>query len=136
MSVPTPGNLRFRRAARTLNEIVYGIIDRRRASGEDRGDLLSLLLRAQDEDGGADATDEQIRDEVMTLFLAGHETTALALSWAWYLLSRHPEAEATLVLATVAQQFRLSLAPGHEVTPRPLVVLHMRDGLRMVPERR
>jgi cytochrome P450 len=66
----------------------------RRASAEDRGDLLSMLLAAHDIDGDdSRMTDEQLRDEVMTLFLAGHETTANALTWTWYLLSQHPDAE-------------------------------------------
>ncbi len=93
--LPTPANLRRRREVRRLNRIVYGIIERRRGSWEDRGDLLSTLLHAHDEDGSR-MTDEQVRDEVMTLFLAGHETTAIALAWTWYLLARHPEVEAKL----------------------------------------
>ena len=64
--------------------------------GEDRGDLLSMLLHAQDEDGGGRMTDRQLRDEAMTLFMAGHETTANTLAWVWYLLSTHPEVEAKL----------------------------------------
>src|SRR4051812_28449219 len=93
---PTPVNLRLRRAARRLDTIIYEIIARRRASGEDRGDLLSMLLDAQDDDDGARMTDRQLRDEAMTLFMAGHETTANTLTWAWYLLAQHPEAEARL----------------------------------------
>ncbi len=94
--VPTPENARLRRAIRGLNEVVYRMIaDRRRAPGE-RADLLSILLQAQDADDGSRMTDRQVRDEVMTLFLAGHETTAVALSWAWYLLAQHPEADARL----------------------------------------
>jgi len=95
---PLPGNLPFIRAANRLDEIVYGIIAERRAQrarGEDRPDLLSMLLAAQAEDG-SQMSDKQLRDECMTLFLAGHETTALALSWAWYLLSQNPDAEASL----------------------------------------
>jgi cytochrome P450 len=95
---PFPDNLPFIRAANRLDEIVYGIIAERRAeraTGQDRLDLLSMLLAAQDEDGTR-MTDKQLRDECMTIFLAGHETTALALSWAWYLLAQNPEAEAAL----------------------------------------
>jgi len=91
--LPTPAHRRFHRLARQIDDIVYRIIEQRRAGGSDEGDLLSMLLQAQDEDG-SQMTDKQLRDEVMTLFLAGHETTALTLSWAWYLLARHPEAEA------------------------------------------
>ncbi|HYP52410.1 MAG TPA: cytochrome P450, partial [Pyrinomonadaceae bacterium] len=85
--LPTPLHIRFNRAVRRLDEIIYRIIAERRANGGDRADLLSMLLRAQDEDGTR-MTDKQLRDEAMTLFLAGHETTAIALSWAWYLLSQ------------------------------------------------
>jgi cytochrome P450 len=95
--LPLPSNLRFQRAKQKLDEIIYRIITERRRSGEDRGDLLSMLLMAQDTEGdGGRMTDEQVRDEAMTLFLAGHETTANALAWTWYLLSQHPEVEAKL----------------------------------------
>jgi cytochrome P450 len=90
--LPTSTHRRFNRAAREIDEIVYRLIAERRSSGSDEGDLLSMLLAAHDEDG-SQLNDKQLRDEVMTLFLAGHETTALTLSWAWYLLARNPEAE-------------------------------------------
>lgn len=92
--LPTPGNRRLGKAIRRLDDVVYGII-RERRSGEDRGDLLSMLLLARDEHG-AGMSERHIRDEVMTLLLAGHETTALALTWAFMLLDRHPEARALL----------------------------------------
>lgn len=95
-AVPTPGNLRLRRAVRRLNDLIYRIIAERRASGEDPGDLLSVLLLAHDQDDGAGMTDRQLRDELMTLLGAGHETTAVALSWAWYLLAQHPNVEKKL----------------------------------------
>ncbi|HLV81306.1 MAG TPA: cytochrome P450, partial [Chthonomonadaceae bacterium] len=94
LATPTPPGLA--RAVRQLDGVVYGLIRARRESGEEGGDLLSLLLRAQDEDDGAHMTDKQLRDEVLTLLLAGHETTALALTWAFLLLARHPEASARL----------------------------------------
>lgn len=94
--VPTPSNLRYSRAIKQLDAIVYPIIDQRRASGKDTGDLLSLLLTVRDEDDGTQMTNQQVRDEAMTLFLAGHETTANALTWLWFLLSQHPEVEAKL----------------------------------------
>src|SRR5690606_21290275 len=96
MAVPTPGNLRLRRAVNKLDRIIYGFIRQRRASHEMNGDLLSLLLNARDEDDQSGMTDEQLRDEAMTLFLAGHETTALALSWTWMLLAKHPDVAARL----------------------------------------
>jgi cytochrome P450 len=74
-----------------LNETVYGMIRDRRASGIDKGDVLSMLLLSKDEETGEHLSDEQVRDEAMTLFLAGHETTALAMAWSWYLLTKHPE---------------------------------------------
>ncbi|WP_207955857.1 cytochrome P450 [Rubrobacter marinus] len=95
--IPTPANLRFRRAVRRLEEIIYGIIrERRRSPGGDGGDLLSMLLAARDEATGEGMTDRQLRDEVLTVFLAGHETTALNLSWTWHLLAGHPEVEEKL----------------------------------------
>jgi cytochrome P450 len=94
--LPTAANRRIARARERLDETIYRIIDERRGSGEDRGDLLSMLLMAQDEEGSGGMSDDQLRDELMTLFLAGHETTANALAWTWYLLSQNPEVEALL----------------------------------------
>jgi cytochrome P450 len=103
-AIPTPANRRFRQALRELDRVVMSLIEERRRSGEDRGDLLSMLLEARDEATGEGLTDRQLRDEVMTLLLAGHETTAMSLSWTLLLLSQHPavrravEAEARQVL--------------------------------------
>lgn len=94
--VPTPRRLRFRQALRTLDTAVYQIIDERRHSGIERSDLLALLLNARDAETGAGMNDRQLRDEVMTLFVSGHETTTMTLGWAWYLLAQHPAIEATL----------------------------------------
>jgi cytochrome P450 len=91
--LPIPSNLRSAAAVRRLDRVLFKIIAGRRQSDENRGDLLSMLLHARDEESGRRMTDRQLRDECMTLFLAGHETTANALSWAWYLLSQHAEAE-------------------------------------------
>ena len=93
---PTPGNLRYLRARATLDELVVGLIEQRRQSGKDEGDLLSMLMLARDESTGQAMSDEQLRDEVMTLFVAGHDTTASALGWAFYLLDGHPEVAARL----------------------------------------
>jgi len=95
-SWPTPANIRNRRAIARLDAIVYRMITERRASGEDRGDLLSMLMQARDEDDGGGMSDRQVRDEAMTIFVAGHETTAVELAWAWYLLSQHPQIYARL----------------------------------------
>ena len=93
--LPTPRNIRAAMATRRLNKIIYRIIAERRASGRDTGDLLSMLLHAQDEDGSR-MNDRQLRDEAITLFLAGHETTANALAWTWMLLAQNPRVEAKL----------------------------------------
>lgn len=93
--LPLASNRRFEAARAQLFALVDGIIAERRRGGEDRGDLLSMLLAARDEDDAA-MSDEQLRDEVLILFVAGHETTALVLSWTFVLLSQHPEAWARL----------------------------------------
>jgi cytochrome P450 len=100
MWIPTPNNRRIRRATAVLDDVVLGIIAQRRASAvggrvEDTGDLLSMLLLAENEDGRA-MDDRQIRDEAVTLFAAGHETTSNALSWTWYFLAQNPDVEARL----------------------------------------
>ena len=93
--IPVRFALREWRAIRELNGIIGGIIRERRSSEQPREDLLDMLLRARDADGNP-MSDTQLRDEVMTLFLAGHETTAIALSWACYLITQHPHVEAKL----------------------------------------
>ncbi len=80
-------------ARKRIDEIIYGMIDEKRKTGEDTGDLLSMLMMATDEDDGKIMSDEQLRDELVTIFLAGHETIANAMTWTWYLLSQNPEAE-------------------------------------------
>ena len=97
MRLPLPIARRFRRARERLDATIYEMIARRRANRDDRGDLLSMLLLAHDTEGdGSGMTDLQLRDEAMTLLLAGHETTANALTWAWYLVSEAPDVEARL----------------------------------------
>jgi cytochrome P450 len=88
--LPTPANLRRKRAARQIDSILYDIIRRRRGSKEAGDDLLGVLIRVCDEEDGSGMTDQQLRDEAITLFLAGHDTTALTLTWGLYLLARHP----------------------------------------------
>ncbi|MHB8419502.1 MAG: cytochrome P450 [Myxococcales bacterium] len=94
--VPTPGNRRFGRAQAALDGVVNGIIAERRAGGAVHDDLLGMLMSAQDSETGEAMSDEQLHDEAMTMFLAGHETTANALGWTFYLLSLHPEVERKL----------------------------------------
>ena len=93
---PLPRHLRMKRAVKLLDEVVYRVIADGRKLGTDRGDVLSMLLLAKDDDGSM-LSDEQVRDEVMTLLLAGHETTANTMTWTWYELGRNPDACAKLV---------------------------------------
>src|SRR5437899_2610821 len=93
--VPTLANLRVKREVAQIEKILYRIIAERRTSDRDAGDLLSMLLAAQDDDGSK-MTDKQLRDETITLFLAGHETTASTLSWTWWLLAQNPAVEKKL----------------------------------------
>jgi cytochrome P450 len=95
--LPLPQTRRFHKARERLDATIYRMIEERRRSRQDRGDLLSMLLIAQDEEGNTGRmTDEQVRDEALTIFLAGHETTSNALTWTWYLLSQHADVEAKL----------------------------------------
>jgi cytochrome P450 len=93
--LPTRLNRTLRANIEILDRLIQRFIDEGRASGEDKGDLLSMLLAAQDDDGAV-MTDKQVRDEAMTVFGAGHETTAVTLTWTWYLLSQNPQVEARL----------------------------------------
>ncbi|MGH7268678.1 MAG: cytochrome P450, partial [Candidatus Rokuibacteriota bacterium] len=132
IAVPTPGNLALRRAIRRLDALVYAMIHDRRAGGGGRDDLLTLLLEARDEDDGRGMTDRQVRDELITLFLAGHETTANALSWTWYLLARHPA-----VASRLAVELRGVLggrAPGAADLPRlSYADAVVREAMRLYP---
>jgi cytochrome P450 len=93
---PRPENIRYRNAIKAMDETIYSIIRQRRESGEDPGDLLSMLMAARDEDDGSGMSDQQLRDEIATLVLAGHETTANSLSWTWMLLAQNPDVAAQL----------------------------------------
>jgi len=129
--LPTRYNLRAMLATRRLNRIIYRIIAERRASERDTGDLLSMLLAAQDEDGSR-MNDQQLRDEATTIFLAGHETTAIALSWTWWLLAQYPEVEAKLhaELDTVLA----GRSPQMEDLPRlPYAEKVITESLRLYP---
>ena len=99
--LPDPGRKRLERAIVSLDEIIYDLIRERRREREtdpdgERDDLLERLMAAEDDEGGAQLTETEIRDELVTLFLAGHETTAQTLTWTWYLLSQHPEIQKRL----------------------------------------
>ncbi|MDQ3908371.1 MAG: cytochrome P450 [Acidobacteriota bacterium] len=132
--LPLPQTRRFERARSKLDGIIYRIIEERRRDERDAGDLLSMLLRARDEEGDRTGmTDEQIRDEVMTLILAGHETTANALSWTWHLLAQNAEAESKLhaELDEVLDRGRL---PTVEDLPRlPYTEMVVSESMRLYP---
>lgn len=90
---PTLNHLKAKRALRELDEIVYPIIRKRRESKEPKHDLLSMLMAMRDPETGVSLNDKELRDQIMTIFMTGHETTAVSLAWAWYLLWKHPEIE-------------------------------------------
>ena len=124
---------RFNAARDTLDRIIYGMIEERRRSPGDRGDLLSMLLLATDTEGdGTGMSDTQLRDEALTIFLAGHETTANALTWTWYLISQHPEVEAKL-----HREIDTALgdrAPNYEDLPSlPYTRMVLAESMRLYP---
>lgn len=122
---------KYRRAIAELDKIVYGIIAERRASGRDTGDLLSMLLAARDDEGNG-MSDQQLRDELLTLLLAGHETTALALSWTWSLLAKHPDVER--LLHQEVDSALAGAAPRVEDLPRlPYAEKVVKEALRLYP---
>ncbi len=128
---PLPSTLRLRRAVRELNGIIYSMIRARRAAHSPSHDLLQMLLDAQDEDG-SQMTDEQLRDEMMTLFIAGHETTAIALSWTWYLLAQNPEVEAKL--ADELSHVLKGRAPGvSDLRALPYTEMVVKETMRLYP---
>ena len=129
--VPLPTSQLLKRAVGRLDKVIYGIIEQRRASGQMSGDLLSEFLQVQD-DEGVGMTDRQLHDEIMTLFLAGHETTANVLSWTWLLLGQNPEVEEKLI-----EELR-SVLGGRVPTPADLPRLAytdtvLRESMRMYP---
>jgi cytochrome P450 len=130
--LPTPGNLRLKRHIGRLNDILQTLIEQRRASCSPGGDFLSLLIRARDEGDGSGLSDKQLRDEVMTMFLAGHDTTANALSWTWWLLGQNPDVQQRL-----RQEVDTALA-GREATAADVPCLPfceniLRESMRLYP---
>jgi cytochrome P450 len=129
--LPTPGNLRYRMAIGRLNKLLEKIILLRRSNGHGSNDILSTLLSVQDEEGRG-MTERQLRDEMMTLFFTGHETTALALSWTWYLLAKHPEVEARIF--EEIDRVLGERIPGFEDIPNlPFVDAVIKESLRLYP---
>ena len=133
--VPIPTTLRLRRARARLDATIYRIIADRRRSGRDHGDLLSMLLLAQDtgdEGDGGSMTDQQLRDEATTLFVAGHETTSNALTWTWYALSGHPEAEAKMH-AELDRVLRGRRPAAADVSRLPYTRAVLAESMRLYP---
>jgi cytochrome P450 len=130
--LPVPKLRRARMARVRLDAIIYRMIADRRASGRDHGDLLSMLLAAQDEDDGGVMTDQQVRDEAMTIFLAGHETTANALTWLWYLVGGAPEVEARLH-EEVDRVLQGRLPALADVPSLPVVERIVTEAMRLYP---
>jgi cytochrome P450 len=130
--MPTRRNLREGRAAARLFQIIRVLIRTRRQSAGQREDLLSVLLSAADADTGERTSDRQLRDEMMTLFLAGQDTTAHALTWTWYLLARHPEVEARLL--EELRQVLASRPPRATDLPElPYTDMIVREAMRLFP---
>ena len=129
---PTPAQRQLRTAMRTLDDVILDIIAARRAGVSDADDLLSMLMQARDEETGEGMSDSQLRDEVMTIFLAGHETTAIALGWTWYLLAQH-----TAVRARLHAEIDAALAgrtPGVDDLPRlGYVERVIKESMRLYP---
>ncbi len=131
--LPLPSNVRFWKARRMLWGKIAGFIQQRRESGVDRGDLLSMLLRATDSEGdGSAMSDVQLRDECITLFTAGHETTANALTFTWYLLSQNPDVEKEMheELRSVLQG---RVPTAEDVAKLPYMKAVLAESMRLYP---
>ncbi|MEZ4667129.1 MAG: cytochrome P450 [Anaerolineae bacterium] len=130
--LPTPTNQKRHKAFKFLDDTITGIINERRSRGEDKGDLLSMLLMAEDEETGDQMSNEQVRDEAVTLFIAGHETTANALAWTFYLLSQHPEVEYRLVaeIRDVLAGRNPTLA---DLQRLPCLLMVIKESMRLYP---
>jgi cytochrome P450 len=128
--LPTKSKRERQAGVDKLNSVIYGIIEERHRSSEDKGDLLSMLLMSMDEQGVMTA--EQVRDEAMTLFIAGHETTANALAWTWYLLAQYPEVETKLhhELATVLAEHAPTAA---DLAKLPYTEQIIKESMRLYP---
>jgi cytochrome P450 len=123
--------VRYRRGVARLDRLVSRVLAERRAAPGDRGDLLSMLMAARDDDGKP-MSDRQLRDELITLFLAGHETTAISLSWTLFLLARNPEVDAAL--AGEIREVLGGRMPGAADLPRmKLAEAVVREALRLYP---
>ncbi len=130
--IPTPYNLRWKKARRRLDEIVYGMIAARRRDGAGDNDILDRLLAARDDDTGAGMDEVQMRDEVVTLMLAGHETSATALGWTLYLLATHPDIAARLADELDAVLHGAPATSG-DLTAIPYLKQVVQESMRIYP---
>lgn len=129
---PTLRNLRAKQALSTIDEVIYRIIDQRRKSGEQKNDLLGMLMDARDEATGEAMSDRHLRDEVVTIFVAGHETTAVLLTWLFQLLSQEPEWEARLA-AEVILALDGRLPTFSDLAQLPTLRMAIDETLRLYP---
>ena len=137
LHLPIPGIVKFRRSRAKLDAVVASLIAKRRslsqAELEQRGDLLSMLMAARDEDGsGKGMTDTQVRDELLTIFLAGYETVANALTWTWYLLSQNPEV-ADRMYAEVAEVLGATTATVDSYSRLKYTEMVFAESMRLYP---
>jgi cytochrome P450 len=132
LCVPTRLNRAYRRGKALLDRTVLRIIQSRRRSGPAANDLLDLLLVARDEESGTGMSDQQLKDEVLTLLFAGHDTTASALSWAWYLLAHHPEVQDALH-AEVAAHLAGRTPTAADLPHLPLATAVFEEAIRLYP---
>ena len=130
--IPTPYNLKWKRAMKRLDKIVYGMIASRRLDGVGDNDILDRLINARDEDTGEGMNETQMRDEVVTLMLAGHETSANALAWTLYLLATHPDVEAELADA-LATTLNGAPATAADLTRMPYLKQVVQESMRLYP---
>jgi cytochrome P450 len=130
--LPTRHNRRFRRAVAAMDELVYGLIAARRRDAGGRDDVLSMLVEARDEETGEGLADGQLRDQVMTVLLAGHETTAIALTWCWMLLAVYPEAGRRL-RRELAERLGERPATADDVAALPFTTAVIQEALRLYP---
>lgn len=130
--LPLPHTRKFNRALKKLDDIVFGLINARRASGERHDDILDRLLEARDEDSGEGMDEQQIRDEVVTLLLAGHETSSNALAWTFWLLSQHRDVEARLV-AELNAVLDGRPAASSDLAQLPYLKQVVQESMRLLP---
>jgi cytochrome P450 len=133
LALPLPSSLRFKKAVRDLDTVIYRMIERRRDTAASGKDLLSLLMQAKDDETNVQMTEKQLRDEVLTLLIAGHETTANVLAWIYYLLAQHPDAEQRMHEESAAVLGTRSAFGAADLDR--LVYTHrvMQEGLRLYP---